>query len=329
MPDDLIQQEPLLLTRAKVCRMLMISAREFTALIDAGKFHPIFTKQRHQRIPLAEVLALKSELAHRGTVIPHEKFVQACCAFAENGFDVNRYISEIGFLRVPVDYIERLRTHLNSDMNLPIIRATTFVDLMKQLGKAAEIQKRPDLRLLVECLYMINKGEKEISETVKAKYGRDYTPEDIYRYIEYFFNWKTMDPDSTRYYFEFMNGREKLLKECAHRRADYFIYYALGIDFGGEIGDLIERSCLGLMHKLNFFIDGYVYGDAAVSQRDLQSMADIIQSLLGAAKLVREGKVPKGKQSEIADKTIPQAFDRTSFFDGEKKVKFDALPPPK
>lgn len=326
MPDDLIQQEPLLLTRAKVCRMLMITVREYTALIEAGKFHPIYTKQRHQRIPIGEVIALKSELAHRGTVIPHEKFVQAICAFSENAFDVNRYLSEIGYLRVPVDYIERLRTHLNSDPNLNIVRATTFIGLMQGLGKAAEIRKREDLRLLIECLYMINKGEKEISETVKAKFGREYTPEDIYRYIEYFYNWKTMDPDSTRYYFEFLNGREKLLKECAHRRADYFIYYALGIDFGGDISDLIERSCLGLMHKLNFFIDGYVYGDAQISQRDLQAMSTIIQTLLGSAKMVREGKVPKGKQGEIVDKTIPQAFDRTSFFETEKKVKFDANP---
>src|SRR3990172_5956261 len=127
-----------------------------------------------------------------------------------------------------------------------------------------------------------------------------------------------MDPESARFYFEFLMGREKLLKECAYRRADYFIYYALGIDFGGEIGELLERSCLGLMHKLNIFIDGYVYGDVAISQRDLQQIVEIIATLLGAAKSVREGRVPKGKQQGLADSLIPKAISRSEFFDREK-----------
>ena len=213
MPDDLIKPQPLFLPRAKVCRVLMITIREFYALIETGKFHPISTEQGHQRIPVAEVMAVKSEMAHRATVIPHEKFVQACCVFSSDCFDVNKYVSGAGYLKVPVDYIERLRTHLNADPNLGIIRAQSYKELMTSLGKATEIHRRADLRLLVECLTMISRGEKEISDTIRAKFGREYSPDDVVRYIEYFYNWKTMDPESARFYFEYLVGREKLLKE--------------------------------------------------------------------------------------------------------------------
>jgi hypothetical protein len=307
--------------------MLMISTREFYALIESGKFHPVFTKQRHQRIPLAEVMALKQELANRASVLPHEKFIQACGVFAENAFDVNRYVTSLGYFKVPIDYIERLRVQLEVDKNVGVIKVASFGELLTALGKAAEIQKRPDLRTLVECLHMICKGDKEIADTVRAKYGREYSPEDIGRYIEYFFSWRSLDHESAKFYLEMLTGREKLLKECAYRRADPFIYYALGVDFGGEVSELLERSSLGLIHKLNFFIDGYVYGDGAVSLRDLQSMVDIIGGLLGSAKDVREGKVPKGKQGELIDNGVPKAFSRTAFFETEKKTQFNADPP--
>ncbi len=203
-----------------------------------------------------------------------------------------------------------------------LIRQDSIGEFYTSLGRADEILKHPDMRLMVELLTMINKGEKEIVETIRGKYGREYGLADIMRFQEYFWNWRVMDPESVKFYFEFLQGREKVLKECAYSRADYFVIYALGIDFGGEISTLLERSCLGLLHKLNFLIDSYVYGNSAVSHKDLRSVSDIISNLLGAAQSVRAGKVPKGKQGDMMDNLVPKAVGRKSFFETESGVEF-------
>jgi hypothetical protein len=317
---------PLLLQRAKVCAMLQITKREFYALVDAGKLHPVNDQQKRVRVPLAEVISLKAELAHRALSLPYEKFVMAASFFSKNAVDVNQHLMTLEYPKAPYEYIERMKIQAQTHPSLEIIRAETLPDFFRTLGRAEEIVKRADLRLLVELLHMMNRGEKEIQEVIRAKYGREYAPGDILQFIQYFYNWRIMDPESVRFYSEFVMGREKLLKECAYRRADYFVYYALGIDFGGEIAELLERSCLGLLHKLSIFIDGYVYGDVAVSQRDLQTLADIVATLLGAAKSVREGKVPKSKQAGLAETLIPKAISRGEFFDREKAGHVGASP---
>jgi hypothetical protein len=322
MSDTTIQPQALLLSRAKVCQMLSITVREFYALINAGKLHPLQTRQRHMRVPLAEVMSIKAEFAHRTLAMPYEKFIQAATFFTSNAVEVNGHLLDLGYPKAPVEYIQRCRAAAESDAKLDLIRVKTFGEFMVAFGRAQEILKRGDLRLLVELLTMMQKTESEIQQTIRGKYGRDYAPADVLRFIEYFWNWRTMDPESVQFYMEYVQGREKVLKECAYRRADYFIYYALGIDFGGEVAELLERSCLGLIHKLNFLIDGYVYGNSAVSQKDLESLTNIISELLGAASQVRAGKVPKGKQGGLADMLIPQAITRDKFFDAEKAAQF-------
>lgn len=313
---------PLLLTRAKVCQLLSITVREFYALVEAQKLHPLYTANRQIRISLAEAMAVKSELSSRAITVPHEKFIMSCTFFCPNSIDLNSLLVQLKFPRIPLDYAERLRLQAQSDPGLTLIKEKSLQDFYRTLGRADEIFKREDLRLMVEALTMIGKGEQEISQMVQAKYGRTYGKDDILRFVEYFYNWKTMDPASASFYIEYLSGREKVIKKCAYNRADPFIHYALGIDFGGEIADLLERSCLGLVHKLNFFIDGMVYGEGIVTQRDLMQMAEIISNLLGAAKSVRDGKVPKGKQKQMADTMLPQAVGRGDFFEKEKSTTF-------
>lgn len=322
VPGDLQPAEPLLLDRSKVCRMLAITVREFYALVEAGKLHPIHTRQRHIRVPLAEVMALKAELAHRAIALPWEKFIQAATVFSKTALEVNEHLVLLGYPRAPIEYIERQRLHVQNDPSLQVIREHSLGEFFRSLGRAQELLQRRDLRLMVECLAMIAKGEEEIAQILETKFGRGYGKDDVLRFLEYFYNWKIMDPSSVAFYFEYLQGREKVLKDCAYKRADPFIYYALGIDFGGEVGELLERSCLGLMHKLNFLIDGYVYGDAMVAQKDIMALAETISTLLTASKNVREGKVPKGKQGELADVALPKAVSRESFFAGEKKTEF-------
>lgn len=322
MSDTTIQPQALLLSRAKVCQMLSITVREFYALINAGKLHPLQTRQRHMRIPLAEVMAVKAEFAHRTLALPYEKFIQATTFFTSNAVEVNGHLLDLGYPKAPVEYIQRCRAAAESDAKLDIIKVKTFGEFMVAFGRAQEILKRQDLRLMVELLTMLQKTESEIQQTIRGKYGRDYAPADVLRFVEYFWNWRAMDPESVQFYMEYVQGREKVLKECAYRRSDYFIYYALGIDFGGEVAELLERSCLGLIHKLNFLVDGYVYGNAAVSQRDLEGLTTIISELLGAASQVRAGKIPKGKQGGLADMLIPKAITRDQFLEAEKTTSF-------
>lgn len=322
LPDE--KTQPLFLPRHKVCTMLGITKREFHALIAAGKLHPVQTALGHNKIPLAEVISLKAEYAARALSTPYEKFVRAATWFCASSMEVNAKLTILNLPKAPVEYLERLRVVTQKDPDPALIKAESAHDFFTMLGRAEEILKRPDLRLLVELLHMVNRGEEEIRQTLLAKYGRDFGVEDVARYIEYFYNWRVMDPDSVKFYFDFLQGREKLLKECAYRRADYFIFYALGIDFGGEVADLLERSCLGLLHKLNIFVDGYVYGDLMVTQNDIQKMADIISTLLGAASQMRAGRIPKGKQREVVDALVPAAYSREAFFAGEKSASFKA-----
>ncbi len=324
--DDLDGPQPLLIARAKVCRMLSVSTKEFYALVQAGKLHPLTTSGKHVRVPVAEVIALKAELSNRALAMPYEKFIMASAFFASNAVEVNQALADLGCPRAPVEYIERLRMTARQDSSASLIRAKTLDEFFQAFGRPYEIVKRDDLRLLVEVLHMISKGEEEISQTVRAKYGREYSKDEILRFIEYFWNWKIMDPDSAHFYFDLIQGRARTLKECAYKRADYFVYYALGIDFGGEVSELLERSCLGLLYKFNILVDSYVYGTAMVSQADLQKSAELIQTILGAARDVRDGKVPKDKGKQLAEHSLPQAITRGEFFKKENEAAFAPKP---
>lgn len=308
--------------------MLSITHREFYTLIETGKIHPLQSRQRHARVPLVQVLALKAEFAHKSITLPWEKFIQAVTFFTSNAAEVNRHLTDLGYPRAPIDYIDRLRASAEHDPKLEIIKEKSIGEFFRTFGRADEILRRDDLRLLVELLAMINKGEAEIKDTVKAKYGREYGDADVLRFIEYFYNWKIMDPESVKFYFQYLQGRNLILKQCAYSRADYFIMYALGIDFGGEVSELLERSCLGLIHKLSIMIDAYVYNQTGPSQKELAHLVGIIESLLGAAASCRAGKVTKGKQNDFADKFVPTAVKRESFFETEKNTTFDAQPKP-
>lgn len=325
MSDTIDSDLPLLLSRAKVCQMLSITEREFYALVSAGKLHPLQTRHRHLRIPLAEVMNLKAEYAHRALAMPYEKFIQAASFFTENALEINGHLVDLGYPKAPVDYIERCRLAAK-DSKLSIIKEKTIGDFFRVFGAAQDLLRRGDFRLLVECLTMIRKSEKEIREIIKAKYGRDYGEADILRFIEYFYNWNLMDPQSVNFYMDFVQGRERVIKTCAIGRADYFIYWALGLDFGGEIPELLEKSTLGLMHKFNVMIDGYVYGTTAVTQRDLKGLAEIILDVLGAAQTCRAGKVPKGKQGGVVDNVVPAAMNRDKFFATERSANFGEGP---
>lgn len=326
--SDIIESGPsLLLGRKKVCSMLGITVREFYALIQGQKLHPLQTKSGQHRVPLAEVIALKAEFSRRAVVLPYEKFIRAASHFTSTTNQVNDRLEDLGFIRAPNEYIERVRVQEQNHPDLSLVRVGSIHEFFKALGRVEEIARRRDIRLLVESLHMIARGEEEIRQIVRAKFGTDFEPAEIQKYIEYFYNWRIVDVDSVKFYFDFLSGRERLVKECAYRRADYFIFYALGIDFGGEIAELLERSCLGLLHKLNLFIEGYVYGDMQVSQRDLQQLAEIISTILGAAKDVRQGKVSKKDQETIVDKLLPKAVTRDNFFKAERELNFDAKPP--
>ena len=307
--------------------MLSITHREFYSLIEVGKLHPLQGRSRHLRVPLAEVLALKAEFAHKTIALPWEKFIQAVTFFTTNAAEVNRHLTDLGYPRAPVEYIDRLRASAQNDPKLEIIREKSIGEFFRTFGRADEILKREDVRQLTELLTMINKGEAEIKETIRAKYGREYGDADVLRFVEYFYNWKIMDPDSVKFYFQYLQGRDLILKQCAYSRADYFITYALGIDFGGEVSELLERSCLGLIHKLSIMIDGYVYQTTPVSQKDLAHLVGIIESLLSASASCRAGKVSKPKQKEIMDNFVPTAVKRETFFEEEKKTTFSAEKP--
>ena len=317
---------PLMLSRKKVREVLGISEREFYSLISAGKFHPIQTHGKQYRVPLAEVLALKAELSHKTLALPCEKFIQASAFFYQNPIDVNNKLVELGYPKIPEEYIIRHHRYANIGEGPDIIKGGSFTEFIKKMGAAKDILYRRNIRLLVECLSMIGRGEKDIAEIVKAKYSRTYKPEDIEYYIDYFYNWAVMDPDSADFYFKFLQGREKMLKECAAQRSDYFIYYAFGIDFGGEVSELLERSCLGLLYKMNYLIDGHVYGDIPVSTRELQNMAHIINTMLGAAKQSREGHMfgmPKNNNKGVPENIgQPVQIKRDSFFKLEKGIEF-------
>lgn len=322
MPSPAGHNESLLLSRAKVCQMLGITGREFYALVEAKKLHPIHTRQRHIRVPRAEVMALKSEYAHRALNLPYDKFIKAATYFTTNAVEINDLLAKLHYPPAPVDYIERCRLAATGDQKQELIREKSYGEFVAALGRAQEILKRDDLRLMVELLVMIQKTEKEIRDVVKAKYGREYGEADVLRFIEYFWNWHLMDPDSVKFYMEYIQGREKILKTCAYERADYFIYYHLGLDFGAEIPELLEKSCLGMIHKLNVLVDGYAFGTMAVSLKDLSSVTEIIVNVLGAAQGMRNGKVPKGRQPEVLDKMIPAAVNRTKFFEAEGATSF-------
>lgn len=317
------------LSKRQAIAMLGVTPREYNALVAAGKIHPTITVNGTNKIPLVEIIALKGEYAAQALSVPHEKFVRALTIFCPSAQDVNTQLGVADLPRVPAEYIERLRIDVQKDPEPGIIKASGARDFFAALGRAWEILKHPDLRLLTELLHMINRGEEEIRQTIRAKYGREYGPEDVARYIEYFFNWRIMDPDSAQFYFKLLpdKGREQILKQCAFRRADYFIFYALGIDYGGEVADLLEKSCLGLLHKLNIYVDGFVYGDLVVGQSDIQRLADIISTLLGAASQVRAGRVPKGKQGDLVENMVPRAYSRDQFFESEKSVTFNPQGP--
>jgi hypothetical protein len=306
--------------------MLSISTKEFYALVQAGKIHPFTTSGKHIKVPVAEIIALKAELSHRALAMPCEKFIMASAFFASNAVEVNQALSDLGCPRAPVEYIERLRMTARQDSSANLIRAKTLDEFFQAFGRSYELLKREDVRLMVEVLHMISKGEEEIAQAVRAKYGREYTNDEVQRFIEYFWSWKVMDPDSARFYFELIQGRNRTLKECAYKRADYFVYYALGIDYGGEVAELLERSCLGLLYKFNILVDSFVYGTAMVNQQDLQRSAELIQTILGAARDVRDGKTPKDKGKSLADHSLPNAITRGEFFKSEKETAFNAKP---
>lgn len=320
--DNIDNSEPTLLSRHKVCQMLSISEREFYALIEAGKLHPIQTRQRHLRVPVGQVLAIKAEFAHRALALPYEKFICAATYFTDNALEINALLVELQYPKAPIDYIERCRAAAKGDAKMELIREKNLNDFMNVLGAAREILKRGDLRLMVELLTMVQKTAEEIQKTVKAKYGREFGVADILRFQEYFWNWRLMDPESVNFYMDYVQGRERVLKDCAYKRADYFIYYALGIDFGGEIPELIERSCLGLLHKFNLLVDAYAFGNVVVSQKDLLMLSEIISTMLGAAQSCRTGKVPKGKQAALLDTLVPSAVGRDKFFTMERSTTF-------
>jgi len=325
--EELEPTQAVLLSRAKVCRLLSITTKDFYALVQSGKLHPITTTGRHVKVPSAEVIALKAELAHRALAMPCEKFIMASAFFARNAVELNQILSDLGYPRAPVEYIERLRMSAHQDPSLNLIRGKTLDEFVAAFGRGYEILKRDDVRLLAESLHMMSRGEEEIAQSIRAKFGREYTKDEVALFIEYFWNWKVMDPDSARYYFELLQGRNRLIKESAYRRQDYFVYYALGIDFGGELSELLERSSLGLLYKFNIMLDSYVYGTAMVSMQDLQKMAELIQTILGASKDVRDGKIPKEKGKQIADQALPQAMGRGDFFKNEKETAFAPRPP--
>lgn len=314
MTEAYKKNHSLLLKRAKVCRILGISKREFYALAEAGKFHPIYTAQNHMLVPLAEVMAVKAELSHKASMMPWEKFIQAQTLFTKTNSEISDRVTLLGFPRPLPEYIDRLRAEAMANPALEIIRAGSIQELWEKLSPSPEIVKRKDLQLVIECLAMISKSDEEIAQMIRAKFGRQYTQEGIGTYLEYFFDWPRMDHESVLFYTEFLQGRERLIKECAYRRADYFVYYALGLDFGGEVGELLERICLGLLHRLNFLVDAQVYQDVNVPPRELQQMAEIISQLLTAAKGVRDGKMPKMKQQEVVEHLLPKALSRQEFF---------------
>ena len=301
--------------------MLGISKKEFYRLVQEGKLHPLNTTSKQLKIPLSQVMALKAEMTHRQLTLPHEKFIMAMAHFTKSPFQINERLVDLGFHKAPVEYIDRLKTYVETDKDMPIIREDSLEEFFRALGSATDLVRRDDVKLMVELLTMIQKGEEEIRTIVQAKTGREYGTEDILRFQEYFFNWKAMDPESMKFYFDFVTDkREKILRDCAYRRADYFIYYALGIDFGGDIADLLERSCLGIMYKLNLLIDGHAYGEAAGSMKDLESLAKIVMTLLDGAKACRDGEIPKSKQKEFADHVIPATVSRTDFLGTEAQA---------
>lgn len=318
--------KPVFLTRKDAARALGISKKEFASLIETQKIHPVKTAGGQTRVSLAEIISLRGEYAARSFAVPYEKFIKAATCFCNSAPEANSQLSVLGLPTVPVEYIERLRSAMQNDPEPGVIQAQTSKEFFVAFGKAEEILKHPDVKILAELLYMINRGEEEISQAIRAKFGREYPVDVVARYLEYFFNWRSMDPDSIKLYIKFLSEREAFLKTCAFHRADHFIFYALGLDYGGEVADLIERSCLGLLHKLNIYIDGFVYGDLVVGQADIQKLSDIIATLLGAASQVRAGRVAKGKQGDLVDTMIPKAFSRTEFFSGEKTLSFT---PPK
>lgn len=321
MPEP--KNYPPLLTRKQVCKLLGISKREFYIIIKSGRFHPLMTRHGHYRLPLTEILAYKAELSHRALTLPYEKFIQASAFFAKTPTEVNNLLAGMHHPKAPVEYIERQHHYAKLASDLPVIRKETKLDFFAALGPAKEILYRQDLRLLVECLLMIQRGEKEIAETIQRKYGRKYSAEDIACFARYFYDWPPMDPESIRFYFEFIQGREHFLKECAHQRADYFIYYALGIESDGDVAELLEKSCLGLFYKLDVLIKGHVYGDATISPKEIQNMATIIGTLLGAAKSCREGKMNVSKQRDLVERVLPVAITRGDFFESEKEMDFE------
>lgn len=323
--DDLSPQHPVLLSRAKACRMLGISTKEFFALVQAGKLHPLTTSGRHTKVPVAEIIALKAELVHRALVMPYERLVMASAFFASNAVEVNQALSDLGCPRAPVEYIERLRMSARQEQDPGIIRADSYDGFLAALGRSYEIIKRDDIRLIVETLHMMNRGEEEIRQIIRAKFGREYTKEEVSRFLEYFWNWKIMDHESALFYLETLQGRARTVKECAYKRSDYFVYYALGIDYGGEVSDLLERSCLGLLYKFNIMVESYVYGTAMVSQQDLLKSAELIQTLLSASRDVRGGKMPRDKAEKVVESAmVPHSITRAEFFSNEKATSFSA-----
>lgn len=317
-----MKKNQLLLNRSKVCSILGISNKQYYDLIETKKLHPLQTHQGHTRIPLAQVMNLKAEMSNQHLSLPYEKFIMALTNFCKTPMKVNSILTDMGYPRAPMEYIERQRNLAAVDDESDLIREESLSDFFRAVGNPEHIAKRSDVRLMVELLTMIQKGEKEIRDTVEAKTGHQYGCDDILRFQEYFFNWKMMDPESITFYMEFMSGREKLLKNVAYQRSDYFIYYALGIDFGGEIAELLERSSLGILYKLNLLIDGQVYSDISASTRDLETMTKIITNLLDAAQTARSrhGKQGEEKSIQEAESLIPESMDRASFFEEEDAI---------
>lgn len=303
----------------QVRAILGLSKYLYKKLLEAGELKPIMGANGRRKYVLSDVYTLAANLKRGVLGLPYDKFVMAL-ALSKPYTDVNAELGRLMLPPISAEHYQRLKIVVGEQDFARLVRENGIEYFFKEgLGRTLEIAQRPDVRLVVDCLHMIGKGEKEIQEVVRKKFGKEYDEKTYLLYLNYFFNLAGMSDASMDHYFSVLPKREANVKRSARRRFDYVVYYALGIDYPGDIGELIERSCLGLLYEFNTEIDGRVFdGDKQKGQIDtLERYSKVIVDLFSAAREVRREAAGSGRGAApemVMPVELPKGMTREELF---------------
>lgn len=282
--------EGVFITPNQARAMLGLSMYMYEKLLKNGELKPVSLPNiKHRRYLLSDIQKLSVQLRRSVLGLPYDRFVMAL-AVSKNYTGVNEELGRVFLPPVTSDHYHRLKIVVGKQDFAKTVKDNGIEYFFKEgLGRAIDIVSRPDIRLVADCLHLIGKGEAEIAAVIKQKFNKEFDEKELLIYLNYFFNLAGMTDESMDHYLGLLPKREASIKKSAKRRFDYVVYYALGLDYPGDIGELIERSCLGLLYEFNNEIDGRVFeGNEKKGRIDtLKKYSEVIVDLFSAARDVR------------------------------------------